>query len=268
VAAPTLNDYEYQYKDAGVGVLLNQNTPTLPFWDVNQVAGLADFPELAWDVLDLDGQHGGFVTGNFFKHRMLIPEGILFSAPVDVEVNNELLKATLLPDGIDYPFYWKHPNKTQRYFMGKPVAYHADVEAGRRTGKMPFQVQIGCTDPRSYIDINSVAWTTGVNYTFTNAGNTASNQIISITANATTTATITVSNQTQARSYVFSTSITSGQVMTIDTEKLIVRVNGALRNVSMVLTGGNWPTVTTGLNTWRVTSNVGNGTAVPRSAWL
>jgi hypothetical protein len=122
MAAPTLNDYEYQYKDAGVGVLLN-GTTALPFWDVNTVAGLADFPELAYDVLDLDGQHGGFVTGNYFKHRMLIPEGILFSLPVDVETNNELLKATIVPDGIDYPFYWKHPNKTQRYFMAKPVNY-------------------------------------------------------------------------------------------------------------------------------------------------
>jgi hypothetical protein len=267
MAAPTLNDYEYQYKDAGVGVLLN-GTSALPFWDIESVAGLADFPELAWDVLDLDGQHGGFVTGNYFRHRLLVPKGTLFSAPVDVETNNELLKATILPDGIDYPFYWKHPNKTQRYFMGKPVAYASDVETGRRTGRMPFQLQIGCTDPRSYIDISSVGWTTAVNYTFTNAGNTASNQVISITATSTTTATITVSNQTQARSYVFSTAITSGQVITIDTEKLIVRVNGTLRNVSMVLTGGAWPTVNTGLNTWRVTSNVGNGTSIPRSAWL
>lgn len=267
MAAPTLGDYEYQYKDAGVGVLLN-GTSTLPFWDVEKITGLADFPELAWDVLDLDGQHGGFVTGTFFKHRTIIADGILYSAAADVETNNELLKATILPDGIDYPFYWKHPNKTQRYFMGKPVSYVADVDSGRRTGKMPFHLQIGCTDPRSYIDIASTPWTTGVNYTFTNAGNTASNQVISITATSTTTATITVSNQTQARSYVFSTAITSGQVITIDTEKLIVRVNGALRNVSMTLTGGAWPTVTTGLNTWRVTSNVGNGTSIPRSAWL
>jgi len=268
VAAPTLGDYEYQYKDAGVGVLLNQATPTMPFWDVTKITGLTDFPELDWDTLDLDGQHGSFVTGNFFKHRMCIFDGILYSATVDVDVNNELLKATIIPDGTDYPLYFKHPNKTQRYFMGKPVAYHADVEAGRRTGKMPFQLQIGCTDPRSYIDISSVGWTSGNNYTFTNAGNTASNQIISITATSTTTATITVSNQTQARSYVFSTAITSGQVITIDTEKLIVRVNGALRNVSMTLTGGFWPTVTTGLNTWRVTSNVGNGSSIPRSAFL
>lgn len=268
MVAPTLGDYEYQYKDAGVGVLLNQATPTMPFWDVSKVGGLVDFPELSWDVLDLDGQHGGFVTGNYFKHRMLIPEGILYSAAADVETNNELLKATILPDGIDYPFYFKHPNKTQRYYMAKPVNYVADVEAGRRTGKMPFQLQFGCTDPRSYIDIASTPWTTGVNYTFTNAGNTASNQIISITATSTTTATITVSNQTQARSYVFSTAVNNGQVITIDTEKLIVRVAGALRNVSMVLTGGSWPTVTTGLNTWRVTSNVGNGTSIPRSAWI
>lgn len=264
MVAPTLNDYEYQYKDSGV--LLN-GTPS-PFWDITKIAGLADLPELDWDVLDLDGQHGGFVTGNYFKHRMVIFDGTLFSPAADVETNNELLKATILPDGIDYPLYWKHPNKTQRYFMAKPVSYVADTETGRRTGKMPFQIQFGCTDPRSYIDIAGGGWSTGVNYTFTNAGNAVSNQVISLTASSTTTANIVVSNQTQARSYSFSTAVTSGQVMTIDTEKLIVRINGALRSVQMTLTGGAWPTVTTGLNTWRVTSNVGNGTVAPRSAFL
>jgi phage-related protein len=268
MAAPTLNDYEYQYKDAGVGVLLNQATPTMPFWDIEKIGGLSDFPELSFDILDLDGQHGGYVTGTYFRHRMIILEGLLYSAASDVDTNVELLKATILPDGIDYPLYWKHPNKTQRYFMGKPVGFASDVEAGRRTGKVPFQLQVACTDPRSYIDIASVAWTTGVNYTFTNAGNTASNQLISITATSTTTATITVSNQTQSRSFVFSTPITSTQVITIDPEKLIVKVNGVIRNVTMVLTGTDWPTANTGLNTWRVTSNVGNGTSVPKSAFL
>jgi hypothetical protein len=240
----------------------------MPFWDVTKITGLADFPELAYDVLDLDGQHGGFVTGNFFRHRMIIFEGTLYSLPSDVDVNNDLMKDTLVPDGLDYPLYFKHPNKTQRYFMGKPVGLNADVETGRRTGKMPFQIQIGCTDPRSYIDLASVPFTTGVNYQFTNAGNTASNQTLSITANATTTATITVSNQTQALAYTFSTAVTSGQVITIETEKLIVRVNGVLRNVVSTRSGNNWPTVNKGLNTWRVTSNVGNGSSLPKSAWL
>jgi hypothetical protein len=36
----------------------------------------------------------------------------------------------------------------------------------------------------------------------------------------------------------------------------------------LTLTGTAWPTVNTGLNTWRVTSNVGNGNSVPKSAWL
>ena len=133
---------------------------------------------------------------------------------------------------------------------------------------MPFQLQFGCTDPRSYIDIASVAWTTGVNYTWTNAGNTASNQLISLTATSTTTANITVSNQTQSRSFQFTTAVTNGQVITIDPEKLLVTVNGVLRNVALVLTGSAWPTANTGLNTWRVTSNVGNGGSVPKSAWL
>lgn len=268
MAAPTLNDYEYQYKDAGVGVLLNQNTVTMPFWDVTKVAGLSDFPDLDYDVLDLDGQHGGFVTGNYFHHRVLIPEGTLYCLPSDVETNNELLKATVTPDGVDYPFYWKHPNKTQRYFMAKPIAYKADVDAGRRTGSMPFQLQFGCTDPRSYIDIAAVSWTTATNYTFTNAGNAPTGQIISITATSTTTANITVANITTGLSFTFAKAVTSGQVLTVDVEKLIAKINGVVFNASFSVGGGNWPLALPGLNTWRVTSNIGNGTSTPKSAWL
>ncbi len=268
MAAPTLNDYEYQYKDSGVGQLLNQNASVFPFWDVTKISGLADFPDLDYDVLDLDGQHGGFVTGNYFHHRMIIAEGTLYCLPSDVETNNELLKATIVPDGIDYPFYWKHPNKTQRYNMAKPIAWKADVETGRRIGQMPFQLQLGCTDPRSYIDISPVGWTTATNYTFTNAGNAPTGQLITITANATTTATITTANITTGRSFVFSTAVTSGQVITIDVEKLIVTIAGGRRYVNFILTGGQWPVSLPGLNTWKVTSNVGNGTATPKSAFL
>jgi len=266
MAAPTLLDYEYQYKDTGI--LLNQNASVMPFWDVNKVGGLSDFPDLDYDVLDLDGQHGGFVTGNYFHHRMVIPEGTLYCGPSDVETNNELLKATITPDGVDYPLYWKHPSKAQRYFLAKPIAYKADVEAGRRTGRMPFQLQFGCTDPRSYIDITSFAWTAGSNYTFTNAGNAATGQVISITATSSTTANITVANITTGLSFSFSKAITSGQVLTIDVEKLVFKVNGVIVNVALTLTGGAWPVALPGLNTWKVTSNIGNGTVAAKSAWL
>lgn len=266
MVAPTLTDYSYQYKDSGV--LLNADSSNFPFWDVTKIAGLADLPDLDYDVLDLDGQDGGFVTGNFFHHRMLIPEGTLYCLPSDVETNNELLKATLLPDGNDYPFYWKHPNKAQRYFMAKPIGWHADVDTGRRTGKMPFQLQLGCTDPRSYIDLSVVNWTAGTNYTFTNAGNTLTSQFISITATSTTTAAITVANVTTGRSFSFSTAVNSGQIMTIDVEKLLVTVGGLKRSVNFTLTGSFWPQMAAGLNTWKVTSNIGNGTSQSKSAWL
>jgi hypothetical protein len=266
MVAPTLTDYSYQYKDTGV--LLNADSASFPFWDVTKIQGIADFPELDVDFLDLDGQNGSFVTGNFFKNRTIIAEGSLYCAPADVETNNELLKATILPDGIDYPFYWKHPNKTQRYFMGKPIGYSADVDTGRRTGIMAFQVQIACTDPRSYINIAPVSWTAGTNYTWTNAGNTSSDQIISITAGSTTTANITVANITTGLSFQFLYAITSGHVLTIDVEKLIIRDGGVPVNVNLALTGGAWPISLPGLNTWKVTSNIGNGNSTPTSAWL
>jgi phage-related protein len=268
MVAPTLNDYEFQFKDAGVGVLLN-GTSSVPFWDVNKVSGLTDYPDLAVKLLDRDGRHGSSVYAKFFQHRNIVLDGNLVASVTDFDTPLEALRTSMIPDGNDYPFYFKLPNKTQRYIQAKPTAFKCDVDSGRRIGSCAFQLQLVAADPRHYIDGTVANWTTAVNFNLNNTGNVATSPIISITATSTTTANITVLNNATSRSIQFTTAVTSGQVVTIDLENMAVKVNGAYRPVVITLTGSAWPASAPGVTeSWRVTSNIGNGSATNRSAWL
>lgn len=268
MVAPTLQNYEYQYKDTGV--LLNQANVVAPFWDVKRVAGIADLPELSVDVLDLDGRHGSFVHSRFFKHRAIVFEGELIAPITSVDTSVEALKTSLLPDGSVYPLYWKHPNITQRYFNASLVQFNADVETGRRTGVAPFVLGFNAGDPRSFIDLATVNWVTGVDTAgFINAGNTDGPLEVRITATSTATASIIVANTFQFRTVTLTFPVTNGQSIVIDTDTWIVRIGGLVVPATQV-PGGNglFPSFYPGNNIWRITSNIGNGTITARSAWL
>jgi len=267
MAPPTLNDYEFQFKDTGV--LLN-GTSSVPFWDVVKITGLFDFPEMDVKTQDLDGRHGSFVYAKFFKARTVVFEGQLYASVSDFDTPLQAMRTSLLPDGGEYPLYFKTPNQTQRYVNAKAVAFRCDADQGRRIGRSDYQIQLAVGDPRHYIDGSVVNWTTATNFSLTNNGNTTVAPVISITATSTTTANITVQDVTASVSVAFSTAVTSGQSIVIDMENMSVKVAGVYRPVAITLTGGTaWPNVAPGATeTWKVTSNVGNGTATNKSAWF
>jgi phage-related protein len=266
MVAPTLNNYEYQYKDSGV--LLNQANVSVPFWDVESIEGLVDFPEIAQDVLDQDGRHGSFVNAKFFKHRVIAIKGTLYASVSDPETPIQTLRTSLLPDGTDYPFYWKHPNLTQRYQLGQTASFQCDVATARRIGEAPFELSFLCGDPRAFIDLSSVSWTNNVNTSaFTNAGNTNGPLVVSVTATSTTTASLAIQSVTQTRTVTLTFPVTSGQAVTVDTDTWVVRVNGVVKPATQVITN-DYPTFQPGSNTWKVVSNIGNGSIAAKSAWL
>jgi phage-related protein len=265
VTAPTLNDYEYQFKDSGV--LVNGDAST-PFWDVSKVSGLVDFPTLNTKILDRDGRHGSSVYVRYFTHRVIVIEGTLYASSSDFDTPLEAMRTSLLPDDVYYPFYFKHPNQSQRYLSCKSTDFKCDVEVGRRIGSSPFQIQLTAGDPRHYIDGSVVNWTTAVNFNLHNTGNTACAPTISITASSTTTANVTVQNVTTGLAVQFTTAVTSADVITVDLDQYAIKVNGTYRPVPITLTT-NWPFSNPGVTeAWKVTSNVGNGTSTDRSAWL
>ncbi len=268
MVAPTLANYTYQYKDAGVGTLLNGDTS--PFWDVEKVQGLVDFPTIDSTVLDLDGRHGSFVSGKFFKSRTIVIDGTLYDTVANVDATLQTFRTSMLPDDVDYPLYWKHPTIAQRYYMAKPLGLSADVETGRRTGAMPFQAQWGCTDPRAFQDLSTVNWTSGVNTSaFSNTGNVNGLLNVNIaSASSNTTASITLGNTVQFSTVTITFPVTSGQSVSIDTDFWIVRVNGAVVPANMTPGSTGYPTFYPGSNIWVITSNIGNGTITAKSAWL
>jgi phage-related protein len=142
------------------------------------------------------------------------------------------------------------------------------VETGRRYGVSPFQIQLTAGDPRHYIDGSVVNWTTNVNFNLGNTGNVSTAPVLSITSSSTTTANVTIQNVTTGNSVQFTTAVTSGNVITVDLEEYSIKIDGVYRPVPIVLTG-NWPYSNPGVTeTWKVISNVGNGTSTNRSAWL
>lgn len=266
MVAPTLNDYEYQFKDTGV--LLN-GTSALPFWDVEKITGLMDFPELSAKIQDYDGRHGSVTYAKYFQHRTVVVDGTLYASPTDFDTPLETMRSSLLPNGADYPFYFKHPNKAQRYMMVKPIALNCDVDTGRRYGAGKFQIQLVAGDPKQYIDGTVANWTNNVNFNLNNTGNVVTAPVISITSTSTTTANITVQNVTTSRSIAFSKAVSTGNVITIDLEYMAIKINGSYTPVAITLTGADWPESNPGVTeAWKVVSNVGNGTATNRSAWL
>lgn len=264
MVAPTLQDYEYQFKDTGV--LLNGSTT--PFWDVEKITGLADLPEMDAKVLDYDGKHGSSVYTKYVKHRVIVIDGTLYTSATNFDAPLLTMRTSVIPDGVDYPFYYKHPNLSQRYHMVKPVAFNCDVDTMRRIGAGKFQLQLIAGDPRAFVDA-SVNWTNNVNFNLNNGGNVNTGPLVTISATSTTTANITVQNNDTARAISFSTAVTTGNVITIDLDALAVKVNGAYRPVAITLSGSDWPEARAGFtDSWKVTSNVGNGTITNKSAWL
>lgn len=257
-----LEDYEYQYKD--VGVLLNSGSTTLPLWDVEKIVGLTDSPDYGVIEQDLDGQHGGLTYARFFNRRVIVVEGTLYSNACDVD--NELLRSTLIPDGNSHPFYFNHPGLGQRYVEAKPVGYNADTDRGRRTGKMRFQAQWHCEDPRHYRDNDNVAFTSGVALNLTNDGNTSTHPTFSWKVESALQQSVTIVQGADSINFVHTTAA-AGQVMEVDLHNKLIRKDGVVLPIDVT---GSWPVQPPGTWAWTATLTGSSSThyVASRSAWL
>ena len=266
MVAPVLLDYEFQFKDTGV--LLN-GPSVLPFWDVTNITGLVDFPELDTKVIDVDGRHGAFVASRFFSNRVIVFDGTFYADPANVDTAVQTLRSSVLPESSGSPLYFKMSGLAQRYVTAKSIGFKCDVSTARRYGSGSFQLQFSADDPRHYIDGAPVAWTSNVNFNLNNTGNTVHGPTVTITANATTTASIVITNNTLSETITLSFAVTNGDVLVINTDTLSVRKNNVYIPVLFNLTGSAWPTASPGVTeSWKVVSNVGNGTITNKSSWL
>jgi hypothetical protein len=257
MAAPVLNDYEYQYKDTGFK--LNANV-ALPFLDVSKTTGLSDLPDYDAKIDDVDSQDGGLIYAKFSKSRIITVEGILYVSPSTVEATIDTLIANFTPDNTDWPFYFKHPGVAQRYINCKALGFKSDVETLRRIGASNCLITLGAENPIKRVDnANLTLAVAGTNYNVTNSGLAVTYPIITITGG--TASVIVLTNSSTGASLTLTRSFIGSDVTVVDMRRRVVYVNG-VQNSAVVTAGSFW---TIGASTTVSLKYTFTGTVAPTS---
>jgi hypothetical protein len=253
VQGPTvqLDDYAFQLRDDGSGVLLNDpNDSVVPIYDINQVQGI-DTNTVNSSEDQIDGAHGSYVSAKFYTGKTVVLDGVLYaSLPLD-ETLIDNLKYNWRPSPNDtdvVPFMYKLPGKAPRYLSAKPILASCDNMTPERSwGKVPLQFQFKAADPRAYglarsLQIKNTP-TTGVQYddTLTNNGNVEAYPLIYLNitpGEAAGADAITIANLTLAL-----TGSTPSLGITIDTSKLVATIGGTTKGFVLDLAGRSLKTV-------------------------
>ena len=148
----TLDDLTYILRDDGSGVLLNDPSDvTPPIYDVDKITGL-DNSTVNSSSSQIDGAHGSYIQAKFLTGKTVVMDCHLFAtAPVDESlIDNLKYNWRPAPSSTPVPFFYKLPSKPLRWIAAKPFDLQCDFDPARSYGVIPFQVQFGAPDPRSY----------------------------------------------------------------------------------------------------------------------
>lgn len=259
MAAPTLNAEEYQYTDSGV--LLNGNDTSLPFVDVTSIEGLDSAPFRS-QTHEREGTDGGFVDSMYESLRTISMEGYVYTNPSSMETYLDSLKANFAPTTVDQPFYFGTDNEGLRLVFGKSQGFKYTKDTERGSGKVAFQIQIICGDPRIYSDpASSVSISGSGSATLGLGGNRPSPGTFTISGAATNPA-ITCAGTTLS----LTLSMSTGDNLVIDLDTHTVILNGTTSKRGSLTLSGNWPVFKPGNNAISY-SGGGTLTAYARSAW-
>ena len=266
MAIPVLQDYEYQYREDGV--LLNGST-SLPFVDVESIQGL-DMAEIDINEVDVDGTHGGVITGDFFKARTIVIDGTAYANPATAEVYMDSLIKNFLPHG-EYPFFFKGPGVAQRFINCKPAGFKYNVDTLRRTGQTKIQIILKAGDPRKYVETVDTTFVDGTYKTVNNTGNVITTPVFTLTGG--TQSGTSFRNNTTGRQITISRAMVASDIMTVDLGSRMVYING-IRNSSVLGTGVvTWWGLNPGNNSIRFWTSGATGYVKPtgtvtwRSGW-
>lgn len=263
MAAPVLNDYEYMFKDNG---LLLNGAAILPFIDIEEITGL-DAPQAQVVEETVDGQHGGEVYVKYYEPRTIIIDGIVYADPSTIDAFLDTLNTNFMISDTEMPFYFKGAGIAQRYIMCKSIGLHYSLSRLRSFGSSPIQIQLKAGDVRKYIDNPNQTMVANTNYTPANTGNMETYPIFTITG---AWSTITLTNNTQARSVVLTDTRVAGDITVVNFKDKSVTVNG-VRKSSIVTTGNWWNIPSGGGQTVKYTVTGGPPTSVvmaTKQGWL
>lgn len=261
MAVPTLNDYEYQLDEvSNGGVLMNPTSAgvaaSLPFIDVTNVDGL-DSAEFRTAQSQHEGVDGSWVDSDFYNQRVVVVDGILYADPTNAEDVCDNLKANWAPSKTDKPLYFKHPNKTQRYVLGKPQGCRYSISNLRRTGQTAFQAQLICGDPYIYGAAFTTNRTGSGTFTVNPGGNRDAWPIVTLSTTFSSGA--TVRNNTNSRILTLNYTQSGGNTTVIDMRKKTVLQNGSTNKRGNV-SGQFWWVEPNVLNTFQLTGTIGTVT--------
>jgi hypothetical protein len=218
LTTPALGIEEYQYL-AG-GRLLNGSNASLPFIDITSVDGV-DAVDPRQSSANREGAHGAYITAEFQGPRTITLEGTLYASPSSLEQELDELKANFAPSSLDQPFYFGTDNGSTRMVFGKSLGLRYPKTIERGSGKVNFQIQILCQDPRTYTagDVTQQVLT-GVSNVFTVAGNRDTPLVIKLRSTLGNVANGQIRIRNVMGDYTFQyggiLSATTGNILTIE----------------------------------------------------
>jgi len=131
------------------GTILNSSA-SLPFVDITAIDGLDNAPvRLSSDPRE--GMHGAIVSSEFEDARTVTLEGDVYASNTQLEAYLDKLKKDFAPSSIPRALYFGADSGLgERLVFGKSQGLRYKKDSFRRLGRVPFQVQIVCEDPRIY----------------------------------------------------------------------------------------------------------------------
>jgi phage-related protein len=261
MAAPTLLDYEYQYKDSGIKL---NSSVSASFVDITKITGL-DMPTVDSVSDSFDGVHGGIFYSKFFNPRTIVLDCDIYAPVGSVDSYCDTLSANFMPDDTDAPFYFKGAGIAQRYILCKSLGIKYDIDRLRAFGKTVGQISLGAGDPRKYIDNADITgMTAGYNYPGGNTGNMNTFPVITIVGAWTS---ISFINNNTAKTVTLTSTRVAGDMTVVNFKTRSVTVNG-VRNSSIVTTAGWWDLAPGNLFRYTVAGGPPTSvTASTNSAW-
>jgi hypothetical protein len=274
--APSLNDYEFQFDDAGT--TLNTDDMGLPFIDVTSVSGLDTAP-LRSSTDEHQGMDGTYVDSPFMSARTIVITGNLYTDPDDTDTLLNQLRADYNSDSVR-PFYFQLPGQTTKFVNCQGGGLRYDIDGGRRSGMTAIQATLVAEDPYIYdatvqsatvsvptLSILGTSFNMAFNVGF---GGALPNYGATVINNGTHTAypfiTITgpVTNpvlvdSNSGTTMAFSLSMAAGDVLTIDTRLKSIILNGTVSRRT-AMSGLQWISVPPGIqDTISFTADAGTG---------
>lgn len=232
MVAPTLGIYEYQYKDTGYRL---NGVATVPFFNATAIDGLSP-AQLTIHATDIDGQHGGSGYVKYYDSRRVVIDGILYATGNTIDTELDVMKANFIPDNVDYPFYFKTSNGSQRYIMCKPIGFNYKLTSERGVGTCTVQIQLFAGDPLMYTNNANYTLPLNTQWTPTNSGIIATFPTVTITGVWTT---LTISSGNASKAVVLNTAgLIATDIVTVNFKTRSVTLNGALKN--SIVTSASW----------------------------